>query len=308
MSRDPIVLFASLACTLAVAGCVPITPYRYTGMTPAPRPIAWDGYPSHAGEVHGEVALSHTAVYEKLSPQIHDTALHVAATTIDGAASITPVRGLDVGLRWSYAAYAWTRPSANGTMPLPSRPDLWGVGPEVRGSFFVDHDKHVALGIAANLMHYQVPWAAYALSGSSTYDLMAQGSDSDWTMSFGFYPSYSFGPDGKYGTAFAMLAAQTSFKNDGFATTASNGSTIQENGFIPMFGGGYGFHTRMFHMGILGFVPLAGNGIDFGPGFMLTVGLDLELWHPHSAAPAPQPQQPAPGYYAPVPVAPAPVD
>lgn len=284
-------LRALLLASISLSACAPITPYRYTGLTPAPRPIAWDGYPSHAGEVHAELSGSHTSVYENLFPQVHDTALHVAATTVEGAASITPVRGLDIGVRASYAAYAWSRPSAVGTMPLPSRPNLWGVGPEVRGAFFVDHGKHMAIGLAANLMHYQVPWAAYALdTATTTYKLMQEGSDSDWTMALGVYPSYSFGRDGEYGTAFAMLGAHTSFKNDGFATTASNGSTIQEDGFVPMVGGGYGFHAHMFHVEMLGYVPI-GSSIDYGAGFTLSVGLDLELWHPRGR-PQPSPQPP----------------
>lgn len=258
------------------SGCIPLTPYRYTGMTPAARPVAWDGYPSHAGELHGELSVSHTDVRQNDLPEVHDTALRVAATSVEGAAFITPVRGLDIGMRFSYSAYAWTMPSALGTMPVPSSPDLWGVGPEIRGALFLDHQKHFAVGLAATFMHYDVPYAAYKLVGSQ-YVFDHEGSDSDWTMSLGVYPSYSFGRDGKYGTAFAMVGATTSFKNDGFATSASSGSTIQEDGFVPMVGTGYGLHVPYFHVSVMAYVPI-GSTIAYGPGVMLTLGLDVPLW------------------------------
>jgi hypothetical protein len=280
-------LLACAAAAVLATACVPITPYRFTGMTPAARPIAWDGYPSHAGEVHAEVSMSHTIVVENLFPQIHDTALRVAATDVEGNASLTPIRGLDVGVRWSYAAYRWTEPTAVGTMALPSSPSLVGVGPEVHGALFLDHHKHVALGLAANLMHYDVPYAAYALAKNGSYVLDHTGSDSDWTMQVGLYPSYSFGPDGKYGTVFAMIGAHTSFKNDGFATTPSSGSTIEEDGFVPIIGQGYGVHTPYFHASVMAYFPL-GSTIDWGPGVMVTLGLDLPLWHPRGGR-----QQPA---------------
>lgn len=276
-------LLALALGALSSAACVPISPYRYTGMTPAPRPIAWDGYPSHAGEVHAEVSASHTSLFENLAPQLHDTALQVATTTIAGTASITPVRGLDVGLRWAYASYDWTTPSALGTMPLPGRPGLFGIGPEVHGAIFVGRPKHFALGIAANVMHYDIPYAAYKLTTGETYVLDHEGSDSDWTMSVGFYPSYSIGPDGRYGTVFALLGAHTSFKNDGFATSASNGSTIEEDGFVPMVGGGYGIQAPYVHANVTMYVPM-GSTIEWGPGVMLTLGVDLPLWHPRSGA------------------------
>ncbi len=277
------------------AGCVPMTQYRYTGMTPAPRPVAWDGYPSHAGELHGDVTVTHTDVVENLLPQLHDTALNVASTTIEGNASITPVRGLDIGLRWSYASYAWTEPTALGTMPLPTGTSLFGIGPEIRGSFFVDHDKHFAIGFAASAMLYQIPWAAYTLgSDGMTYSLATTGTDSDWTLAIGVYPSYSFGPDGRYGTVFGMVGAHTSFRNDGFTNVASNGSTITQDGFVPLFGGGYGIHAPYFHVNVMAYLPLTMDSTAWGPGVMLTVGVDLPLWTPRPRRPAPPVVQPEP--------------
>jgi hypothetical protein len=277
-----------LSCFLFLAGCAPISQYRYSGMTPAARPVAWDGYPSHAGEVHAEVSVTHTHVEENLTPDLHDTALHVAATTIEGNASITPVRGLDIGLRWSYADYAWTEQTAFGTMPLPNHPSLFGIGPEIRGALFLDHDKHFALGLAASALVYQVPWAAYQLqTGTSNYTLVNTGKDTDWTLALGIYPSYSFGPDGRYGTAFGVLGIHTSFKNDGFTDTPSSGSSITEDGFVPYAGFGYGIHTPYFHASAMLYFPVTIDTTFYGPGGMITLGVDLPLWKPREKPRAP---------------------
>lgn len=281
---------------LLFVGCVPVTEYRYTGMTPAPRPIAWDGYPSHAGELHGDVTVTHTSVYENLTPELHDTALNVAATTVEGNASISPIRGLDVGLRWSYASYAWTSPTALGTMPLPNGTTLFGIGPEVRGSFFCDHDKHFAIGLAASALLYQVPWAAYQLGGDvDGYSLVNTGTDSDWTLSLGIYPSYSFGPDGRYGTLFGMFGAHTSFKNDGFTDRYSSSSTIVQDGFVPLIGAGYSIHAPYFHVSAMVYNPITMDSTTWGPGLMVTAGIDLPLWKPRPPPP------PAPIYDEPTP-------
>jgi hypothetical protein len=287
-----------LSCFLFLAGCAPISQYRYSGMTPAPRPIAWDGYPSHAGELHGDVSVTHTEVAENLLPELHDSALHVAATTIEGNASITPVRGLDIGVRWSYADYSWTQETAVGTMPLPKNPSLFGIGPEIRGALFLDHEKHFALGIAASVLVYQVPWAAYTLGSGTSYTLVKTGSDSDWTLAAGIYPSYSFGPDGRYGTAFGVLGIHSSFKNDGFTDTPSNGSSITEDGFVPYAGFGYGIHTPYFHASAMLYMPVTIDSTTFGPGGMITLGFDLPLWTPSTNHQRAVEREDAPGAFA----------
>jgi len=271
-----------------LGACAPLTPYRYTGITPSAHPIAWDGYPAHAGEVHLEGTFQHTEVAENWFPQVHDTALEVAATSVEARASITPVRGLDIGVHVAFADESWTEPTAVGTLPLATHGTLFGIGPELRGAFFLDHEHHAALGIAASAMLYRVPWTGYALgagcndlssNGDGCYTPMSSGADSDWVLQAGIYPSYSFGPDGKYGTLFGVIGVHTSFKNDGFAVTASNGSTIEEDGFVPYFGGGYGIHAQYIHANVMAFLPVSIDSTSWGPGVMVTLGVDLPLWH-----------------------------
>ena len=280
----PFALIASLGA------CAPLTPYRYTGITPAAHPIAWDGYPSHAGEVHLEGTYQHTSVVERWFPDVHDTALEVAATSFEARASISPVRGLDIGVHAAYSDENWTEPTAVGTLPLAKHGSLFGIGPEVRGSLFLDRGHHAALGIAASAMMYEVPWSGYALQsgctaplawgdGNRCYAPMDSGTDSDWVFQAGLYPSYSFGPDGRYGTVFGILGVHTSFKNDGFATSAANGSTIVEDGFVPYVGGGYGIHAKYIHASATMFVPVTVDKTSWGPGMMITLGVDLPLWH-----------------------------
>jgi len=281
----------TLALAASLAACAPLTPYRYTGMTPSAHPIAWDGYPSHAGEVHVEGSFQHTVVFENLFPEVHDTALEVAATSVEARASITPVRGLDIGVHAAFADEKWTSPTAVGTLPLSQHGTLFGIGPEVRASLFLDHRRRAALGIAASAMVYQIPWTGYERSGACSqfgdgndcYAAVNSGTDSDWVLQAGIYPSYSFGPDGKYGTAFGLVGIHTSFKNDGFATTQSNGSTIQEDGFVPYAGAGYGIHAEYIHANVMAFFPITIDTTSYGPGMMFTLGVDLPLWHPRGA-------------------------
>jgi hypothetical protein len=128
---------------------------------------------------------------------------------------------------------------------------------------------------------YQVPWAAYELQkGTQNYSLVTTGNDTDWTLALGVYPSYSFGPDGRYGTAFGMLGIHSSFKNDGFTDSRSNGSSITEDGFVPFAGFGYGIHAPYFHASAMLYMPIGIDSTNWGPGGMITLGVDLPLWKP----------------------------
>ena len=166
-----------------------------------------------------------------------------------------------IGLRGSYAAYQWANPSAAGTLPLPSEPGTWGIGPEVRVAIPFDHQKRFALGLAANMMRYQTPYAEWTLTGPqsangqtapcvpsttcvSGYSLFDERSESHLVYSFGLYPSIALGDEGEYGHVFAMFGGTNGFKNDGFANTPTNGSSIDVTGPVWMVGGGYGIDAR----------------------------------------------------------------
>jgi hypothetical protein len=284
---------------LGLAACSPATPYRYSAMTPAARPIAWDGRTAGGGRLHVEGSIAGGSVVENYFPVIHDTALQVPRTTVEGAAHFSPTRGLEFGMRFSYVAYAWTRESAYGTMPLPSRPDLWGVGPEVRGSIPLDRGRKFALGLAANFMHYTIPFAKWVRSscmqsatcvrtatpsGELTYALANQGTTEQWTYTLGISPSFDDGPEHRYGHVFGVLALTNGFKNDGFTDVSTSSSTIEDNGPIPIVGFGYGLSVYPIHVTLLTYYPITnggGVGVNFGPGIMLAMGLDLKLWEAH---------------------------
>jgi len=232
-------LAALLAC--AAAGCAPTTPYRYSALTPAPRPIAWDGRPADRGSLRVDATLVETSVRRNDFPKPGDTALRVPLHTVDGAATIAVTNGLELGARFSYVAYAWSTESATGTQPLPNDPSLFGWGPEVRLAGPLDDEGRWKLGFAGNLVNYAIPYAAWSLgcAGGSApcangYQLTDQGTDHHYAMNLGLYPSVSFGPRGRYGALFAMLGGHTGFKNDGFATTPQAGSSVKDAGFIGM--------------------------------------------------------------------------
>ena len=232
-----------------------------------------------------------------------------------------------------------------GTEPLPSHPTLWGVGPEVRATIAFDHEKHFAVGIGLSYLHYQVPYAAWSLTGQNAspatpecvpgpqctvdpstfgnahYQLASESSEAHWAINMGAYPSYAFGPGGEYGRAFGVIAAHTGYSNDGFTNTAQSGSTIS-SGIVWIFGVGYGIELSPAHLSVLAFQPVngSGGGVSYGPGVLCTVGVDITLWgggddrerrrvtppvDPASSEP-PQPGPPAPPPPPPPTVAPPP--
>ena len=184
----------------------------YTAMTPAPRALPWDGRGNHAGTLHfeGSAASSGISVASiPKAPELHTTALHVAALSMDGAILIEPVQGVQVGFRGSYTSYDWTRETAFGTMPMPNKPSLFGLGPEVRIWLPFDRDERFALGIAGNVLHYDIPFAEWTRadcvntpdcagtptfsSGGASYVLTHQSSEPRFVWNLGLYPSFGLG-------------------------------------------------------------------------------------------------------------------
>jgi hypothetical protein len=286
-----------LLLLLASAGCAPTTPYRYSAFVPAVRPLAWDGRAAKAGTLRLEGTMTHANVETNESPQVGDSALLVPEWTAEASAMLAVTSEFEVGLRGSYAAYQWADPSAAGTMPLPSEPGSWGVGPEVRVAVPLDEKRRFALGVAANLMRYETPFAEWSLTGPSStngqtapcspsstcvngYSLFDEKSESHLVYSFGLYPSFAIGDGGEYGHVFVMLGGTNGFKNDGFTTTPVNGSSVSVTGPVWMVGGGYGFSYEALRVSGMLFRPFTDGSspVDYSLGFQLTVGVNAELW------------------------------
>lgn len=284
--------------TSALAGCAPDTPYRYTAMTPAPRAIPWDGRGNHAGTLHfeGSAASSGISVASiPKAPEIHTTALHVAALSMDGAILIEPVQGVQVGFRGSYTSYDWTRETAFGTMPMPNKPSLFGLGPEVRIWLPFDRDERFALGIAGNVLHYDIPFAEWTRadcvntpdcagtptfsSGGASYVLTHQSSEPRFVWNLGLYPSFGLGAHARYGNIVAMLAATQGFQNDGFTDTPSVDGKLSTY-VVPILGAGYGFRYAWAKIaaGVQWPVSSADSPVQYGPSGWLTLGVDAPLW------------------------------
>jgi hypothetical protein len=290
----------ALACILA-AGCAPTTNYRYTGLVPAARPLAWDGRTAPAGSLRLEGAAEFSTIHENLTPQIHDTALHIPNATLEGAAMIAIVPGFELGGRFAYSPYEWSQESAVGTLPLLNDPAAWGIGPEMHVTVPLDHDERWALGIAANVMNYQVPYAKWQLNMGCTpsptciagYTLVEQKSEGHVTLNLAAYPSVSLGKRGELGHVFGGLSAHTGFKNDGFTDMAQNGSGIQDAGLIFVLGAGYGVNFQNVLASAMLALPLTSGSspVNYGVGGFVTVGTAIELWeqpsHVRAAGDAP---------------------
>jgi hypothetical protein len=329
----------ALAAVIAAGtvGCSPISQYRYSAVTPTAQPIAWDGVVEREGFARFEGTVVGSSVNQNLLPQINSTALMVPQWTVEGAAVIAVAKYVELGVRGAYSAYQWTQPSAFGTMPVPDAPPTWGAGPEMRLSIPVDKAKHFAIGIVGNVMVTSVPYAEWTLTGplsttnptpcvpSATcvqttgvnignYTLSSTQTETHFVWTLGFVPSYSFGPEGAYGHVFVGLTATTGFQNLGFTDTAQTGSTV--NTFWPLFvaSAGYGGSIDALRLSGAFFKPLTdGNSpVDYGFGFMFTVGVAAELWEPRhhgQATPDPAPPEtpppPPPGPPPPPPPPPA---
>jgi hypothetical protein len=293
----------ALVALAALGGCTPDTKYRYSGYVPAARALAWDGRTAKDGTLRLEGTMSAASVRRNLTPQEHDTALRVPNVMAEGAAFLTPAPGFEFGARYAYASYDWSEQSAQGTMPLPSQPSVWGVGPEVRGTLMLDKRHQWALGVGGNLMRYETPYAAWKLTDScpngfnatcvqdqfgyisgirtpATYQLIEEKSESHITMNMGVYPSVALGRDGDLGHVFAGFAVHTTFKNDGFTNIQQQDSTIKDAGLIYIVGIGYAVGFDPFRVAAMLTLPLTTyqSSINYGPSGFVTIGVDLSLW------------------------------
>lgn len=318
-----------LACLAALAACAPVTQYRYSAVTPTAQPIAWDGRTEKEGFARFEGTVVGSSVNENLFPHVDSTALMVPQWTVQGAGMLAVAKVLEIGVRGSYSAYQWTQPSAVGTMPVPDAPPTWGVGPEMRIAVPLDKERHFYFGIVGNVMVTTVPYAEWTLTGPlaspvtpactpsatcvQSYTLSSTQTETHFVWTLGLVPSYAFGPAGAYGHVFAGITATTGFQNDGFTDTQQSGSTV--NTFWPLFvaSAGYAGSIDALRLGAQIFKPITGNDppVDYGLGFLFTVGVAAELWEPRhhgqvapEPAPAPTPATEPPA--GPPPPAPAP--
>ncbi len=278
-----------------MTACAPASSYRNVGFIPAARPLPWDGRTANAGHLRLEATATAEGISTKGSPGVHDSALYASHLTLDGLAALALTNGLEIGIRYSYAAYSWRGASADGTPPLPSHPALWGLGPELRATIPLDAQKRFALGFAGNALAYQMPYAAWkrvssctpgatcfvdetALGQGTAYVLDHDGTESHWAMNFAVYPSFELVENEKAGHIFAGISAHSGFKNDGFTDTAQSGGAIESAPFIFFVGGGYGVDIDHLRFAGMLAAPLNGSQVQYGPAAFFSFGGDLSLW------------------------------
>jgi hypothetical protein len=294
MKRDGLLLLLAVPALVALSGCAPTTTYRYSAFLPAVRPIPWDGQtPLKPATISIEGSLTGSAIAPNLFPQIGDTAVLVPTWTAEGSAMVSVSPRVQLGVRVAYASYDWTQASATGTMPVPNAPASWGFGPELHAAFPLDMRQVVWLGLAGNVLSYDVPYAewtlasqgpaSYATCGPSAtscdgYSLYDTRTENHFVYSLGLYPSINIGPGGEAGHVITVVSMTNGFRNQGFTDQPSNGSTVSSTAPIVIVGAGYGLRYDWLHASALLYHPLTDSSspVDYTLGFQLTVGVDLE--------------------------------
>jgi hypothetical protein len=112
------------------------------------------------------------------------------------------------------------------------------------------------------------------------YTPVDSGSEGHLVYNLGVYPSYAFGPHGEYGHIVGLVAITSGFRNDGFSNQPNGNSTVDSVGPIWMLGGGYGFSYQWLRVSALVYKPMTDSSspIDYGPGGMLTFGVQTDLF------------------------------
>jgi hypothetical protein len=279
-----------------LTGCSPTTTYRYSALTPAAHPLSWDGRIATEGRLRVEGTVTRDAVETNLFPVLHDTALHVPLATVEGAATLAIARDVELGVRYSYASYAWSQTSAVGTPPLPDHPSISGFGPEIRIAIPLDKRRRVTLGLGGNLMSYSTPYAEWqrcpcapgsnvfvdtsGVGDNAAYGLINQGSETHWATNLAIYPAVNLSDDGRAGHIFGGLSAHTAFKNDGFTNVDQSGSTVESAGLLYFLTLGYGVEVAPLRVSALVALPLAdaGSAVNYAVAGFLSIGLDIPLW------------------------------
>lgn len=275
---------------LALAGCVPNTPYRNAAVVPAARALVWDGRTAEPGTLRVEGGASITPVLQNNFPQLHDSALHVPLVTAEGSAVLAVARGVELGVRVAYASYDWTQTSALGTLDVPSHPASWGIGPEIRTMIPFNRRGRFALGVAGNFLQYNIPYAEWQAVGTCTtitcsggYQLADEQSESHWALNVAVYPSFLIGEDGRFGHIFLGFSAHTQFANDGFTNVPNNG-TVEDAGLIFIGGIGYGIKVGAARFSGMMSIPFTDDQspVHYGLAGFFTAGIDLALWEPRA--------------------------
>ena len=277
------VLPPALALSL-VAGCAPQTQYLNTALIPAAHALPWDGRTATPGSLRVEGTAVFADVNENLAPQIHDTALYVPNLSVEGAATIAVLRGIEVGARVALSRYSWSTPTAVGTAPLVGNPTVSGVGPEMRMMIPLDAAERWTLGIGGNIMNYQIPYAEWQMDGSCQggptcfggYSLVEQKTSGHVTMNLAIYPSFAFGPE--LGHVFTGFSVHSGFKNDGFTNTPSS-DQVEDAGLIFVWALGYGLDYRGLLLSMMVELPVTPGGapISYTPGGSFSLGFKLDL-------------------------------
>jgi len=139
----------------------------------------------------------------------------------------------------------------------------------------------------------------------NSYSLGTSGTESDLVYSFGIVPSYAFGDEGQYGHVFGGITATTGFQNQGFTNTQQSGSSVSTFWPFWIFSAGYAGSIDMLRLSAMIYKPVTDESspVNYGLGFIFTVGLAIPAWDPRHtdySEPPPPPSEPPPPSSEPV--------
>ena len=275
-------MLGALVAALLPIGCTPASEYRNTAYVPVARSLAWDGRLTSEGSLRLEGSATRASVATNTNPQLGDTALFVPSLELDALAAVALTSGIELGLRGSYADYAWRTESSYGTLPLPTEPSVWGFGPEIRARLPVSDDSGpFALSLGGNLLGYSITEAFWQLDpscvpsatcveqstpgGTVRYTLLDTKTHTFLVANAALYGSVTLGkPD--FGHVFFGPSAHDGFKNRGFTDQSTDGGSLERAGPVWFIAAGYGLDLGTARGSIMMSYPLTtrDSPIDYG--------------------------------------------
>lgn len=272
----PIRTTSIVLAIVLLAGCVPLTRYRRSALTPAPSPPAWHGEPVGAGRVELGAQVGGRHVQERFSPQVGDPALWIPTWEVGATVMGGITDWLDLGGVVSYSHVKMARANIVGTPPLPGESnDVWMVGPQLgMGGKFLD-DRLFAGGYLS-LQYVAIPWATWELQSGGGYRLVESDYDQDVLYRVG---AFFGGRPHPLVAIYGGLVLTASWVNLGFSDTEADGSTLEQSdpAVLPLVGAhlDLGAYAPLYLRTTLTF-PISNDAADYFPmGWDLSFGVKI---------------------------------
>lgn len=274
---------------LAIAACAEPTVYRRTAAVLQPAadlnalPFDQDRAEISAGVQHNGAGCGLWSCLGQLNyfPVEGDPAIYVANTAYWARGRVQLAKGFFIGGEFVYASAAALRPSAVEMPPLQDG-HVKGGG----GTFGFVHalpSSDYTLGASVSLLGLALPWERWAIDRTHCslafcdwQDYRREARDTDIRIRYRITPTFSL-TAWPYVIPFAGLSIQNGYVNLGFSNEIHEGSTIDNDPGVVLFGGLRGQYKKLFaelaldmplgydaKAGVGGLGVIAGIGVKFG--------------------------------------------